>query len=110
MTYRVTLTDQAEADLRGIFEYIAFTLRSVLNAANQLDRLESEINSLTEMPERYPAYQKGKWKNLGLRVMPVDNYLVFYIPDRATQAVNVLRVLYGRMDIDKLLGKLTTEY
>ena len=38
MKYDVTFTEQAENDLRGIFEYIAFDLLSPENAAGQLDR------------------------------------------------------------------------
>ena len=37
MKYDVTFTEQAENDLRGIFEYIAFDLLSPENAAGQLD-------------------------------------------------------------------------
>ena len=37
MSYEVTLTEQAENDLRGIFEYIAFDLLSPENAIEQLD-------------------------------------------------------------------------
>ena len=37
MSYKVTLTEQAENDLRGIFEYIAFDLLSPENAIGQLD-------------------------------------------------------------------------
>ena len=43
MTYRVTISAQADADLRGIYEHIAFKLRSTINAAGQLDRLEKVI-------------------------------------------------------------------
>ena len=44
---------QAEEDLRERFEYIAFKLLSPENAAKQLERLESQILSLDEMPERF---------------------------------------------------------
>ena len=37
MIYKVTITDKAEADLRGIYEYIAFELLSPMNARGQLD-------------------------------------------------------------------------
>ena len=78
MTYKVNITRQAEEDIRGVFEYIAYDLRSVQNALSQLDRIESEILSLDQMPERYRAYEKEPWHSRGLRVMPVDHYLVFY--------------------------------
>lgn len=103
MTYRVRISEQADADLRGIYEYIAFHLRSGQNAAQQLERLEKAIYELDTMPNRYEAYKKGKWEERGLRRMPVDNYLVYYIPDEKEQTIEVIRVLYGRMDVDKVL-------
>jgi len=51
MIYEVITTDEAYADLRGIYEYIAFDLLSPDNAAGQLDRLEESILSLEEFPD-----------------------------------------------------------
>ena len=81
MNYEVELSEQADSDLRGIFEYIAFELQSPENASGQLDRLEEQILSLDIMPERYRKYENEPWKSRGLRVLPVDNYVIFYIPD-----------------------------
>ena len=58
MTYEVEVSEQADSDLRGIFEYIAFELQSPENASGQLDRLEEQILSLDTMPERYRKYEK----------------------------------------------------
>ena len=38
MIYDIVISYQAEIDLRGIFEYIAFELKSPENASGQLDR------------------------------------------------------------------------
>ena len=107
MIYQVNITGQAEADLRGIFEYIAYELRSEQNAVGQLGRLEEAILALDQMPERHRVYEKEPWRSRGLRVMPVDNYLVFYIPCRDTQRVEIIRVMYGGRDIDAQLDKIT---
>ena len=57
MIYEVELSEQADNDLRGIFEYIASELQSPENASGQLDRLEEQILSLDIMPERqYPLW------------------------------------------------------
>ena len=82
MIYEVTITEQANADLRKIYEYIAFELLSPDNAAGQLDRLEENIIGLEQFPEKYRAYDKEPWHSRGMRVMSVDNYLVFYILDK----------------------------
>lgn len=81
MIYEVEVSQQADSDLRGIFEYFAFELQSPKNACGQLDRLEKQILSLNTMPECYRRYEKEPWKSLGLRVLPIDNYVVLYFPD-----------------------------
>ncbi len=106
MTYQVTLTPQAQTDLKEIFKYIAFDLQSVQNAAGQLDRLEKALASLEQMPERYRVYDKPKWRERNLRIMPVDNYLVFYIPKHDNGTVTVLRIMYGGRDIDRQLKNM----
>lgn len=103
MIYEIVITNQADADLRGIYEYIAFELLSPDNAAGQLHRLEKHIIGLGEFPEKFKLYEKEPWHTRGLRVMPVDNYLVFYIPDKETEIVTVIRVMYAGRNIDKQL-------
>lgn len=55
MKYDVTFTEQAENDLRGIFEYIAFDLLSPENAAGQLDRIEEKNSFLGRVSGEVPA-------------------------------------------------------
>lgn len=78
MKYEVVLTELAAEDLQTIFDYIAYDLLAGQNALGQLGRLESAIQSLEEMPERHRVYEKSPWSERNLRIMPVDNYLVFY--------------------------------
>lgn len=104
MIYSVNITNQAEEDLRAIYEYIAFQLKSFENANGQLERLEKNILSLKEMPQRFKIFEKEPWKSQGLRTMPVDNYIVFYIPDDSKQTVTIIRVMYGGRNVEKHLG------
>ena len=64
MIYEVEVSEQADSDLRGIFEYIAFELQSPENASRQLDHLEEQILSLDTMPQRYRQYEKEPWKTI----------------------------------------------
>ena len=60
MIYEVEVSEQADRDLREIFEYIAFELQSLENAIGQLDRLEEQILSLA----RYlKVFEAGERKN-----------------------------------------------
>lgn len=105
MTYEVVLSKQADDDLRGIYEYIAFELLAPGNASGQLDRLEAQIYRLAEMPYRHPAYKKEPWRSRGLRFVSVDNYMVFFIPNDNTAVVTVIRVMYGARDVEKQLNE-----
>ena len=105
MTYEVRMTPEAKNDLRSIFEYIAFDLQSAQNAAGQLDRLQKAIMGLEKLPERFRAYEKEPWRSRNLRVMPVDNYLVFYIPDQNVKIVTVIRVMYCGREVDEQLNR-----
>ena len=107
MSYRVVLSNQADEDIRGIYEYIAYDLQSKQNAVGQIDRLEKQILSLDEMPERFGVFKQEPWNSRNLRVMPVDNYLVFYIPNRENKTVTVIRVMYGGRDVSAQLDLYT---
>jgi len=108
MKYEIILTEQADADLRGIYEYIAYTLLEPGIATGQLDRIERDIMSLDEMPERFRTFEEEPWHSKGLRQMTVDNFIVFYIPQTENKTVNVIRVMYGGRNIDEQFKKTHT--
>ena len=103
MTYSVSISEQAAADLHGIYQYIAGQLLSTINAAAQLSRLEQVIYSLKQMPERYRRYDKEPWYSRGVRIVPVDHYCILYHPDQERKHVTILRIVYGGRDLDKVL-------
>ncbi len=105
MIFEIEISEQADIDLRSIYEYIAYELQSPENASGQLDRLEASILALNQMPERFRKYENEPWHSRGLRIMPVDNYCVLYIPDKNTKIVTILRVMYSGRDIKTQLKK-----
>lgn len=107
MNYQVKISEHADQDLRGIFEYIAFELQSMQSAIGQLTRLEESIADLDHMPHRYRIYEREPWHTRGLRVMSVDNYLVFYQPNDKTHIVDIVRVIYGGRNIEEQLKRFT---
>lgn len=107
MIYAIRVTDQAEHDIRNIYEYIAYELQSPEDADGQLDRIEKCIISLDYMLERYRFYDREPWKSRGLHIVPVDNYCILYIVDNGDMTVSIIRVMYGGSDIDVQLEKYT---
>ncbi|MCL2882543.1 MAG: type II toxin-antitoxin system RelE/ParE family toxin [Coriobacteriia bacterium] len=101
--WQVALTGQAEADLRDIYEYIAFTLLEPKTATRLNNRFRTSISELRSLPKSHAAYQKEPWKSKGMRRMNVGNHAVFFVPFENKHAVIVLRVVYGGRDIDRIL-------
>jgi len=101
--WTIEYTEPAETDLDDIFCYIAETLRSAEIAREQIRRILKRISTLDAIPKRYPLYNKGKWRGLGLRRTNVDNFAIFYLPDDAGRIVTIIRIMYGGRDIDKIM-------
>ena len=102
--YRVLIAYAAEKDLQGIFEYISIDLQSIKAARNILKKLETQINNLEIFPEKYKKYPVEPWCSRNVRVMTVNSYCVFYIPNDAKMTVTIIRVIYGARDLDRQLN------
>lgn len=104
MEYNVGYSAEAEKDLDGIFQYIAFSLFSPKAAKRIVEKIMKEISALGYMPFSYKQYPNEPWLSRGLRYFPVENYLVFYIPNENDKSVTIIRIMYGGRDIDKQLN------
>ncbi len=106
MKFRVELSERADRDLRNIFLYIAFDLNLPEYAERQLNRLWREIRLLDELQERYRRYEEEPWYSRGMRILPVDNYIVLYIPFPEEKVVHIVTVMYGGRDISEQLKQM----
>lgn len=101
--WKIVYTEQAARDLRGIHEYIAFTLLEPEIAKKQSKCILDAVTKLNEMPLRCPLYEKEPWHGKGLRVLPVDHYLVFYMPIEPSKTVAIIRIMYGGRNLEEQL-------
>ena len=101
--FDISIEETAESDLRGIVRYIAETLKEPLAANRIYSSVKKQISTLCHMPCRYPLVKDEKFAARGLRMMPTENYLVFYVANEAKNEVDVLRVIYNRREWQNLL-------
>ena len=95
--YEVKITDEALADMDGIYNYIANILLTPENAMGQYHRIAEAILTLESYPERYPIFDSEPEHSWEMRRMVVDNYLVCYIVDPGK--VTVTDVLFGASNV-----------
>ena len=108
MKYQIFYTNLAKQDLKSIYRYISESLVEPEIASKITNRIMKEIRSLNEMPQRHRLYESEPWHSRGLRILPVNNYLIFYIANEETTIVTVIRIIYGGRDISKQLSE--TQY
>lgn len=104
--WQIVYSESAEKDLRGIYEYIEFSLLEPGIARNQTRRIMDAVAKLSLLPLRHRLYEKEPWNSKGLRVLPVGSYLAFYLPIEAQKSVVVVRIMYGGRNVEEQMNQL----
>lgn len=99
----IVYTETARQDLRDTYAYIASVLLAPEAAQNLMEQILRTIRSLETLAERNPLYRDEPWHSLGVRFVPVKNYLVFYTIDKKTDTVYVVRIMYSGRDVSRQL-------
>ena len=101
--WNIAVTPEFRDDIRNIYSYISNELLEPASAKNVTDSILKAVGSLSELPLRYPLYEKEPWYSRGLRKMSVGNYVVFYLTNEESSTVIVLHVFYAGRNIEKCL-------
>lgn len=91
-TYSVLIYPRAENDLLEIKEYFENTLKT--SAIPLFEKFYSHIERLEVNPLIHPLVKDAYLHQLGYRMIPIENFLVFYIVN--DKEVQIHRFLYGK--------------
>ena len=83
MSYSIHITATAERDILRAADYIKFTLKNPTAAEHLLDAATKQINSLSDMPEKYYLVDDPVLASWEIRFIIINNYLAFYTIDKA---------------------------
>ena len=88
-------------DLTNITDYIVYTLKAPKAALDLINEFDKSISHLQQFPYSCRAYQPIEKLETEYRMLPIRNYLVFYLV--TDQNVEIHRIIFGRMDINKII-------
>ncbi len=92
--YKVRIYPSAESDLLEVREYFEHKLKT---SPNPLFRKFLEaIDLIEENPFIFPLLKDPYLNQIGYRMIPVDNFLAFYIIEN--EEIQIHRFLYGKRD------------
>ena len=101
--FEVYIVASAEMDLSGILDYITEVLKEPEIAIHIYLSIRKKISTLKELPLRNNVVREEPFRSLGIRLLYVENYTVFYSVDEDKLEVHVLRILYSRRQWQNLL-------
>ncbi|MCC8102075.1 MAG: type II toxin-antitoxin system RelE/ParE family toxin [Clostridiales bacterium] len=101
--YALNIYPRAQADLEDIFRYISEELCNPSAAAALIDDIDESLDRVCLNPLMCPLVRSSLIKDKTLRKLIVKNYIVFYRPVEQKREIQVVRVLYGMMDYEKIL-------
>ena len=99
--YSIFYTPTFESDIDNIINYIAEDNPTA--AYNLIQKFQNSISILSDFPFKgtIPNYAQLRLK--GIRILIIDNYIIFYRPDENSKTISVLRVLSSYQNYKDLL-------
>jgi len=98
MENRFVLLPKAKEDLENIFSYIAIELVNPEAASNLIDKFETKFNELLLFPLSYPLIKSKLFFQIDLRKCIVQNYIIVYFYNEIEKLVEIIRVIYAKVD------------
>ncbi len=103
MKYEILITRSAENDLVSTSDYIKHIILNPKAADELLNAVEMLMESLSQLPGRYPVVDDPVLKMLGIRIAPVKNYILFYTVNNERHQVIIVRFLFGKRNWKSVL-------
>ena len=87
--YEVVITPSAQKDLNEIKSYLTNVLKT--SSSSIFEKILKQVKILKTHPFTYSVHQDSLLKLIGYRVIPIGNYLMFYVVK--SNVVQIHRIL-----------------
>ena len=106
MAYDYSFTHEAEKDLDEILHYMTGTLDNPSAALAFMEKLEKAISEIKLFPKCGTLIENEFVTLKDIRKIPISNYLLYYRFNETDECVIILRVIYGRRNMDNILSEI----
>lgn len=101
--YQLEFLPVAKNDIDHIIFYITNNLKNITASRKLRDLLIDSMDKILEFPYSCPVYSQVKRLKNEYRNFKVKNFFIFYIINEQDKIITIVRVLYQRVDIDRIL-------
>lgn len=103
MSYEIVWTDKAIDRLRNIAFYLSDVANDSHSGLAFSEKIQTVIHRLQEFPYSGTITQHSILKRLGLRVLVLERYLVFYKVDESLKQVILQAIVDDKSDYARFL-------
>jgi plasmid stabilization system protein ParE len=104
--YNYQFTQKAEADLDDVVLYIARELSNPKAASDFVNKLQEVIEEILAFPDSGALVVNDFLQDKEIRKKLVGNYILYYFSNFEEKTVYILRIVYGRRNMDEILRQL----
>ena len=104
--YSYKFTDISENDLDEIISYFINDLKSKQVASDFLSKLSKVIDDIRLFPNSGELVDNDLIRKKGIRRKYIDNYTLFYLPEKKEKMIYILRIVYSRRNLDYILSNI----
>ena len=76
------------------------------SASDFVDKLQDNIEETRAFPESGSLVHNEFLQVENVRKKLVENYIMYYLPDMGEKIIYILRIVYGKRNMDEILKKL----
>jgi toxin ParE1/3/4 len=100
--YKLVLLPIAGRDLQEIIKYIEEELYSPLAALNFVRLFRKKVKIALTYPYAFPVRLMPGLVEQEYRILPLKNYLLFYIIREESKTIEIYRIVYAKRDLTKI--------
>ncbi|BDR55756.1 type II toxin-antitoxin system RelE/ParE family toxin [Xylocopilactobacillus apis] len=100
--WKIDYSAKALFDIINLKTHLYELSRSEQTTKNKIAKIENAVKQLDHQPFRYPLTSIETFRTKEIRFMPIDKYIVLYLPNKDSHTVSIVRIIYGKMDMAHL--------
>ena len=106
MEFKYKLTAAAQTALDNIISYIAVNLSISKAATDFANKLQKAVDDVRCFPESGSLVINDFLPTEGVGKKIIGNYIMYYFPDNTSETILILRIVYGRRNVDEIIRQL----
>lgn len=93
--FKIVFTNDCKQEMDNIYNYISNNLYAPKAAKELMNKVETTVQSLKDMPEAYMTIKKYSELEMEYRRIVINNYVIIYTISKEKNSIYIVHMYYG---------------